>query len=109
MKMNWQITEYHNTGMLLVLYVIFIMNSVKIRVMPTCFLVLARLFLRLEDVLVRTHEARIYHCFGTDYLIREYTERQADYARMKPVSVSSILNCIDLCSFKSIVVCDCDV
>ncbi|KAG9301689.1 hypothetical protein G9A89_016760 [Geosiphon pyriformis] len=52
---------------------------VKIRVMPSGFFVLQRYFLRVDDVLFRSNETRLYHEFGTAHMIREYSSREAAY------------------------------
>jgi len=39
--------------------------SIKIRVMPTCFYLLQRLFLRVDRVIVRCRDTRIFHPFAT--------------------------------------------
>jgi len=39
--------------------------SVRVRVMPTCLFLLARLLLRVDGVLFRMHDTRIYHDFST--------------------------------------------
>ncbi|XP_076619023.1 TIP41-like protein [Colletes latitarsis] len=51
--------------------------SVKIRVMPSGFFILLRYFLRIDNVMIRINDTRIYHEFGQDYLLREYTTREA--------------------------------
>ncbi|XP_023945909.2 TIP41-like protein [Bicyclus anynana] len=51
--------------------------SVKIRVMPTYWYVLQRYFLRVDDVLVRSHETRLFHMLNTDYVLREYSTKEA--------------------------------
>ncbi|XP_012279673.1 TIP41-like protein [Orussus abietinus] len=51
--------------------------SVKIRVMPSSFFVLLRYFLRVDNVMLRVHDTRIYHEFGQNYLLRESTAREA--------------------------------
>ncbi|XP_076237554.1 TIP41-like protein [Calliopsis andreniformis] len=51
--------------------------SVKIRVMPASFFILLRYFLRIDGVMLRINDTRIYHEFGQDYLLREYTSREA--------------------------------
>lgn len=56
--------------------------------MPSCFLVLQRLFLRVDDVLFRINDTRIYHTFGTPYVIREYTSKEDHYRTIISVSVS---------------------
>lgn len=52
--------------------------SVKIRVMPSCWYVLLRYFLRVDDVLVRANETRMFHLLNTDYVLREYTVKEAN-------------------------------
>ncbi|KAK9728375.1 Tap42 interacting protein [Basidiobolus ranarum] len=53
--------------------------SVKIRVMPSGFFILQRFFLRVDDVLFRVNDTRIYHAFDTSYLIKEYTSQEEPY------------------------------
>jgi len=50
--------------------------NVKIRVMPTSFYILQRFFLRVDDVLIRIYDTRLYHEAHTSYFIREYTEKE---------------------------------
>lgn len=56
--------------------------SIKVRVMPSGFYVLARYWLRLDHVVVRLHESRIHHLFGTDYLLREYTRKEETFENL---------------------------
>ncbi|XP_072942249.1 TIP41-like protein [Epargyreus clarus] len=51
--------------------------SVKIRVMPTYWYVLLRYFLRVDEVLLRSHETRMFHMLNTDYVLREFTSKEA--------------------------------
>ncbi|KAF9166494.1 hypothetical protein BGX21_003831 [Mortierella sp. AD011] len=53
--------------------------TTKIRVMPSCFLILLRFFLRVDDVLFRIHDTRIYHRFGTNSVIRECSTKESSY------------------------------
>lgn len=39
--------------------------------MPSCFFILMRFWLRIDNVLFRNQDVRIYHEFGKNYLIRE--------------------------------------
>eukprot|EP01006_Ploeotia_vitrea_P043717 TRINITY_DN66766_c4_g1_i1.p1 TRINITY_DN66766_c4_g1~~TRINITY_DN66766_c4_g1_i1.p1 ORF type:complete len:387 (+),score=189.60 TRINITY_DN66766_c4_g1_i1:33-1193(+) len=50
--------------------------SVKVRVMPSCFLLLARFWLRVDGVLLRSFETRIFHEFGRPWVVREITSRE---------------------------------
>jgi len=54
-------------------------QSVKVRVMPSCLLVLMRFWLRIDDVLFRTYETRLFHRFGQDYCLREFVLKQAPF------------------------------
>ncbi|KAF2805640.1 TIP41-domain-containing protein [Mytilinidion resinicola] len=52
------------------------MLSVKARVMPERMLLLCRFFMRLDDVLFRIRDTRVYVEFATGEVIREYTARE---------------------------------
>lgn len=52
-----------------------IMN-VKVRVMPSCFFILMRLFCRVDNVLIRVNDTRIYHEAGENYMLREFSSRE---------------------------------
>ncbi|TDH72356.1 hypothetical protein CCR75_008774 [Bremia lactucae] len=53
--------------------------TVKVRVMPSGFFVLSRYWLRLDHVVLRLHETRIHHLFGTNYLLREYKRKEEQF------------------------------
>ncbi|KAH7037874.1 TIP41-like family-domain-containing protein [Microdochium trichocladiopsis] len=59
------------------------MYSVKLRVHAARMLLLARLFMRLDNVLVRVRDTRVYVDFADEVVIREYTEREAPFADAK--------------------------
>lgn len=63
------------------------MLVIRLRVMPTCFLVLQRFFLRVDDVLFRMNDTRLYHEFGQDHFVREYTSKEAHYNEIRQVSL----------------------
>ncbi|XP_076876146.1 TIP41-like protein isoform X2 [Brachyhypopomus gauderio] len=52
------------------------MISVKIRVMPSSFFVLLRFFLRVDGVLIRINDTRLYHQAGQNYMLREFSTRE---------------------------------
>lgn len=62
--------------------------NVKVRVMPSCFFLLQRFFLRVDEVLFRVNETRVYHEFDQGYLLREYSTREEHYdcirAKLRP-------------------------
>lgn len=45
--------------------------SIKVRVMPTCMLLLSRFFLRIDDVIFRVRDTRVFIDFDTNNVIRE--------------------------------------
>jgi len=58
---------------------------VRIRVMPTCLFILSRFTLRVDNVLFRTHDTRIYHSFSSSppLVIRETSGWEAPYDWVK--------------------------
>ncbi|CBX90871.1 hypothetical protein IAQ61_002344 [Plenodomus lingam] len=59
------------------------MLSCKIRVMPQRLLLLVRFFMRLDDVVFRIRDTRIFVEFGTGQVIREYTAREDAYEEVR--------------------------
>jgi len=59
------------------------MLSVKIRVMPARLLLLSRFFMRLDGVLLRVKDTRVYIEYDTRQVIREYVEKEKDYNAVK--------------------------
>ncbi|CDR42202.1 CYFA0S08e04764g1_1 [Cyberlindnera fabianii] len=53
--------------------------SAKIRVMPERLLLLTRFFLRVDDVIFRVRDTRVYVDFTENQVIREYREQEASY------------------------------
>ena len=60
--------------------------SVKVRVMQRRMLLLCRLFMRLDNVVARVRDTRVYVDFDTDEVIREYTAKEDSFANLKRVS-----------------------
>ncbi|KIL70307.1 hypothetical protein M378DRAFT_7190 [Amanita muscaria Koide BX008] len=58
---------------------------VRIRVMPTCIFILSRFTLRVDNVLFRTFDTRIYHSFLSNppLFIRETRGWEASYERVR--------------------------
>lgn len=61
------------------------MISVKIRVMPTSFFLLLRFFLRVDGVLIRINDTRLYHEAGKNFMLREFSTRESKIAELKNV------------------------
>ena len=59
--------------------------SCKIRVMPQRLLLLCRFFMRLDGVLVRIRDTRVYVDFGTQEVIREYIAKEEQYETVREV------------------------
>ncbi|CAN8097500.1 unnamed protein product [Discula destructiva] len=57
--------------------------SVKLRVMEKRMLLLARLYMRLDSVLVRVRDTRVYVEFGTGEVVREYTAKEDKFENVK--------------------------
>lgn len=55
----------------------------RFRVMNDCFFGLLRHYLRVDDVLVRIYDTRIYHEFEKNYILREFTVREDSYDGIK--------------------------
>ncbi|KAH6611927.1 TIP41-like family-domain-containing protein [Boeremia exigua] len=59
------------------------MLSCKIRVMPARLLLLVRFFMRLDDVVFRIRDTRVFVEFATGQVIREYTAREDKYEEVR--------------------------
>ncbi|ROW12641.1 hypothetical protein VMCG_00585 [Cytospora schulzeri] len=57
--------------------------SCKVRVMEHRMLLLARLYMRLDNVVVRVRDTRVYVDFEKDEVIREYTAKEDSFANVK--------------------------
>lgn len=57
--------------------------SCKVRVMPERLLLLCRFFLRLDGVVVRVRDTRVYVEFSSGAIIRHYTAKEDSYENMR--------------------------
>ncbi|KAL9634094.1 MAG: hypothetical protein Q9164_004299 [Protoblastenia rupestris] len=62
------------------------MLSCKIRVMPERLLLLCRFFMRLDNVLLRIRDTRVYVDFVTGEVIREYLAKEEKYEVVREVA-----------------------
>ena len=53
--------------------------SLRVRVMPSCFFCLLRFYLRVDGVIFRIRETRIFHRFGSGHVAVEWTEKESDW------------------------------
>ncbi|XP_037023345.1 TIP41-like protein isoform X2 [Artibeus jamaicensis] len=61
-------------------------ESLKLkRVMPSSFFLLLRFFLRIDGVLIRMNDTRLYHEADKTYMLREYTSRESKVANLTHV------------------------
>lgn len=60
--------------------------SIKVRVMPGRLLLLSRFFLRLDDVIFRVRDTRVYVEFETGHVMRDYSVMEAPYSKLKEVT-----------------------
>ncbi|XP_051551653.1 TIP41-like protein isoform X2 [Myxocyprinus asiaticus] len=61
------------------------MIGVKIRVMPTSFFLLLRFFLRVDGVLIRINDTRLYHEAGKKHMLREFSTRESKISNLQRV------------------------
>ena len=63
--------------------------------MPGCFFILSRFTLRVDNVLFRTFDTRIYHSFSSNppLVIRETSGWEAPYDDVKRVCAFPLLSC----------------
>ena len=61
----------------------YTMMSLRFRVMKDCFYVLVRYYLRVDEVLVRIFDTRIFHQFDKDYIIRDFQQKENNYDELR--------------------------
>lgn len=69
--------------------------KVRVRVMPSFFFVLARFFLRVDDVYIRIYDTRYFHRFGSPLIVRETVHREVSLATALRHVHSSVLRDAD--------------
>ena len=61
----------------------YTMMSLRFRVMKDCFYVLVRYYLRVDEVLVRVFDTRIFHQFDKNYIIRDFQHKENTYDELR--------------------------
>lgn len=61
------------------------------RAMPSGFFALHRFYLRVDDVLVRINDTRVYYERGNNYVLREYTCRESKAQDLKVMIISKLI------------------
>lgn len=64
--------------------------------MPSGFYILLRFFLRVDNVMIRMNDTRFHYETGKDYILKEYTSREATYDRLKHVPPALYISPNDL-------------
>lgn len=60
--------------------------------MPSGFYILLRYFLRVDNVMIRMNDTRYYWETSKDYIIKEYTSREATYDKLKHVPPALLIS-----------------
>uniref|UniRef100_A0A158R610 TIP41-like protein n=1 Tax=Syphacia muris TaxID=451379 RepID=A0A158R610_9BILA len=68
--------------------------TVRVRVMPNFFFLLARFYLRVDEVIVRICDTRVFGERGSHYILREWTERESMYTNLES-QVMALENVLD--------------
>lgn len=55
------------------------------RVMPSGFFILLNYFLRVDGVVIRMNGTRYHYEVGNDFILKEYTAREAKFDKIKHV------------------------
>lgn len=69
--------------------------NVKMRVMPSSFFILLRFYLRVDDVLVRINDTRVYHECGTNYILREFSSKEKKVSEMMNPNSENVADELD--------------
>ncbi|MEQ2316696.1 hypothetical protein AMECASPLE_035228 [Ameca splendens] len=59
------------------------------RVMPSSFFLLQRFFLRVDGVLIKINDTRLYYEDGKNYMLREFSTRENTIAELKYLCVAT--------------------
>lgn len=84
------------------------MISGKIRVMPTSFFLLLRFFLRVDGVLIRINDTRLYHEAGASYMLREFSTRESKIADLKNVPAALYTDPNEIAQHLTLKLTDCE-
>jgi len=48
-------------------------TEVRFRTMKDCWFALIRHYMRVDDVVIRIYDTRLFHDYSTNYILREFT------------------------------------
>lgn len=77
--------------------------SVKLRIMPNIMFVLARFYLRIDNALARINDTRLYFESTNNYILREYTNREANLNSLANLKISTLINSNELSPYLSLI------
>lgn len=63
--------------------------------MKDCFYILMRYFLRVDNIMARVQDVRIFHEFGQEYMLREFSRRESSL-QDQPFSISDLTDPVKL-------------
>ena len=55
----------------------------RFRAMKDCFYGLLRFYLRVDEVLIRIYDTRIFHDYNTNYILREFQAKENSYEELR--------------------------
>lgn len=84
------------------------MISVKIRVMPTSFFLLLRFFLRVDGVMIRINDTRLYHEAGKSYMLREFSTRESKIEELKNVPAALYTDPNEIAQYLTLKLTECE-
>uniref|UniRef100_A0A3B5M1K5 TIP41-like protein n=1 Tax=Xiphophorus couchianus TaxID=32473 RepID=A0A3B5M1K5_9TELE len=64
---------------------VFPVHKSSDKVMPSSFFLLQRFFLRVDGVLIRINDTRVYYEDGKDYMLREFSTRENTITELKNI------------------------
>mmetsp|Transcript_31104 Transcript_31104/g.75864 ORF Transcript_31104/g.75864 Transcript_31104/m.75864 type:complete len:263 (-) Transcript_31104:11-799(-) len=65
--------------------------DIKIRVMPSCFLIRLRFFLRVDGVIVRIKDTRYFHDFSKSYVLKDSQHREDSFEDLRKKRIGNDL------------------
>jgi type 2A phosphatase activator TIP41 len=58
-------------------------SMLRFRIMEDCFYACLRFYVRVDNVIVRVLDTRIFHDFTTNHMVREFWQKEATYDELR--------------------------
>ncbi|KAG2456495.1 TIP41-like protein isoform X1 [Polypterus senegalus] len=84
------------------------MLNVKIRVMPSSFFILMRFFLRVDGVLIRMNDTRLYHEADKNYILREFSCRENRMSNLQHIPPAVYTDPNEICQYLPLNLLQCE-